>query len=78
MRRYDSGTGCGACGCASQARLRDAPGSRPTQLRGSAFKWLDAGRMNGGESCRDQVGQMASVRPRKHGPGVQSRRGGAP
>ena len=34
--------------------------------------------MNAGESLRDQVGQEASVRPQKHGPGVQSRRVGAP
>jgi hypothetical protein len=39
---------------------------------------LDAGRRNAGESLRDQVGRMASIRPRKHGPGVQNRRDGAP
>ena len=33
--------------------------------------------MNAGESLRDQVGQMASVRPRKHGPEAQNRRDGA-
>ena len=32
---------------------------------------LDAGRMNAGESLRDQVGQRAPVRPRKHGPGLR-------
>ena len=41
------------------------------------FNGLDAGRMKAGESLPDQGGQQASVRPRKHGPGVQNRRSGA-
>ena len=31
---------------------------------------LDADRMNGGESLRDQGGQRPPVRPRKYGPGL--------
>jgi hypothetical protein len=37
---------------------RGAPGHRPPQLRGAApSEGLDAGRMNAGESLRDQVGR---------------------
>ena len=34
--------------------------------------------MNAGESLRDQVERMLSVRTRKHGPGAKNRRDGAP
>ncbi|MEA2979762.1 MAG: hypothetical protein QOF09_1585 [Alphaproteobacteria bacterium] len=45
MRRHFSGTGCGARGRASQARLREASGNRPLQLRGAAFDgWTREGR----------------------------------
>ena len=37
MRRQDGGAGCGARGLVSQTGTREASGSRPGPLRGSAF-----------------------------------------
>ena len=50
MRRRFSGTGCGACGRASQARLREASGHRPPQLRGAAHARAGRGKDERGES----------------------------
>src|SRR5712672_4685902 len=56
---------CGACGRASQARTREALGSRPGPLRGSAFNgWT--GQVKGGETCLD--GELARACARKSGP----------
>jgi hypothetical protein len=44
MRRHDSGAGCGARGCASQAHPREALGNRPPSLRGAAPCWAGRGR----------------------------------
>ena len=49
--------------------------SDPTM--GVCLRWLDADRTNVGESLRDQGGQKAPVRARKHGPRAKNRRGGA-
>src|SRR5690242_8323266 len=47
MRRSDGGIGCGACGFASQAKAREAPGPRPggtkTALRGA--RWTGTGQI---------------------------------
>ena len=63
------GVGCGArgFGLVSRAPGRPRVTVRPNYV-GPPPVGLDAGRMNGGESCRDQVGQRAPVRPRKYGP----------
>jgi hypothetical protein len=79
MRRHVSGTGCGACARASQARARGAPGSRPTLLRGSALRWAGRGpderRGNLPGSGRANAPRPApEARPR----GGRSRRGEAP
>jgi len=42
------GRGCGARGQASQACLREAPGSRPSLLRGTALRWAERGADEGG------------------------------
>src|ERR1035437_11194779 len=42
------GRGCGARGQASQACLREAPGSRPSLLRGTALRWAGRGADEGG------------------------------
>ncbi len=79
MRRRAGGAGCGARGFASQAKLREAPGHRPPQLRGAAHQELDAGRTNAGQSLRDQgEGYPSPSGPGSHGPGAQNRRRGAP
>ena len=63
MRRRFSGTGCGACGRASQARLREASGHRPPQLRGAALRGLDAaGRAR--RKPRARAGEEPAVRVR--------------
>src|SRR6188768_1834917 len=60
------------------ATLPGGPGSPSAPLRGLPLAGLDEGRMNGGESLRDHGGLRPPVRPRKHGPEVRNRRGGAP
>ena len=52
--------------------------SRPLPLRGSALQWAGRGRTNAGESCGIGRAKSPPSKSRKHGPGVQSRRGGAP
>jgi hypothetical protein len=47
------------------------PGSPSDLTTGVCPQGLDEGRMNGGESLRDQGERMLPVRPRKHGPGVE-------
>jgi hypothetical protein len=63
---------CGACGRASQARTREALGSRPGPLRGSAFNgWT--GQVKGGETCLD--GEKSSrLRPEVRPQGQKSLR----
>ena len=51
MRRRFSGTGCGACGRASQARLREASGHRPPQLRGAAHSRAGRGRTSAAKAA---------------------------
>src|ERR1700712_2494693 len=61
---------CGACGRASQARTREALGSRPGPLRGSAFNgWT--GQVKGGVTCLD--GELARACARKLGPKDRNR-----
>ena len=44
MRRSRSGAGCGACGCVSHTRTREAGGNRPWPLWASAFNgWTGKG-----------------------------------
>jgi hypothetical protein len=66
------GAGCGPAGSASSAGSREASGSPSVLTTGDCPQGLDADRMNAGESLRDQGGQMASVRSRKHGPEAQN------
>ena len=49
-------------------------GSPSAPTTWGCLQWLDADRMNAGESRRDQGGLMPPVRARKHGPEVKSRR----
>ncbi len=61
---------CGARGRASQARTREALGSRPGPLRGSAFNgWT--GQVKGGVTCLD--GEFARACARKLGPRDRNR-----
>ena len=63
-----NGAGRGACADASQASVRDAPGSRPLLLRGAAFSgWTGA--EEGGESRWIRSAVSPSIRCRKKGPG---------
>ena len=65
---------CGARGRASQARTREALGSRPGPLRGSAFNgWT--GQVKGGVTCLD--GELARACARKLGPRGRNRCDGA-
>ena len=61
---------------------RTTPGGPGVTVRpyyeGLPFEGLDAGRMKAGESLPDRGGAQPPVRPRKHGPEAQNRRGGAP
>ena len=79
MRRHVGGAGKAA---PADVPRKCIPGRPRVTVRpyygGLPFTGLDAGRMNAGESLRDQVGRMPSVRPRKYGPEAQNRRGGAP
>ncbi|MEA2951335.1 MAG: hypothetical protein QOJ96_855 [Alphaproteobacteria bacterium] len=60
-----------------QPGTRDASGSRPGPLRGSAFNgWTGAD--EGRRKPPGSGGPNGRLRPRKHGPEVQSRRSGAP
>src|ERR1700710_640495 len=65
---------CGARGCVSQTQTREALGSRPGPLRGSAFSgWT--GQVKGGETCLD--GEFARACARKLGPRDRNRCDGA-
>ena len=57
-------------------RTREALGSRPGPLRGSATCWLDAVRVKAGESLPDD-GQWPVPSTRKRGPRDRNRRGSA-
>ena len=79
MRRLESGAGSGARGRGSQPRLREATGlpSGPT-MRACRCVRLDADRMNGGESLRDQGGGIHPRPAPEERSEVKSRRRGAP
>ena len=65
---------CGARGRASQARTREALGSRPCPLRGAALNgWT--GQVKGGVTCLD--GELARACARKLGPRDRNRCDGA-
>ena len=73
MRRSWSGTGCGACGLASQARTREAGGHRPGPLRGSAFNgWTGKGERRrkppGWTQRRGESRRQTVALARKHDP----------
>src|SRR5450759_3697174 len=55
------GRGCGVRGQASQACLREAPGSRPSLLRVTALRWAGRGADEGG---RKPAGSGARLGPR--------------
>src|SRR5450830_1693958 len=59
------GRGCGARGQASQACLREAPGSRPSLLRGTALQWAGRGADEGGRKPAGSGAQQGPVRARK-------------
>src|SRR6185369_3000230 len=62
----------------SQSPPRDASGSRPALLRGSAFDGWTREWNETGESRMDTWGLEPPVPPRKHGPEVKNRHSGAP
>src|SRR6185369_6422016 len=62
----------------SQSPPRDASGSRPALLRGSAFNGWTREWNETGESRMDTWGLVPPVPPRKHGPEVKNRHSGAP
>ncbi len=78
MRRRDGGVGRGARADTSHASVREAPGSRPLQLRGAALRGLHAARMKAGESPPDKRGRGPLVCVRKLRPRGQKSRDGAP
>jgi hypothetical protein len=59
MRRLEYGVRSGARGFASQARLREVSGPPSVPTTWDRPKGLDEGRMNGGQSLRDQGGRKA-------------------
>jgi hypothetical protein len=73
MRRHHSGVGCGACGRGrTYPRSREAPGSRPSLLRGTALNgWTRCGG-RAAEAARIRVGQRpAHPHPEATAPGTE-------
>jgi hypothetical protein len=60
------------------SRLREAPGSRPSLLRGTALQWAGRGADEGGRKPAGSGAQQGSVRVRKLRPRGQKSPHGAP
>jgi hypothetical protein len=77
MRRRVGGAGCGACGLGFALPAPGRLGEPSALLRGLPSV-AGRGRMNGGETCRDNVRDHPPVRTRKYGSEVKNRHSGAP
>ena len=75
MRRLGDGAGCGARADASQASVREAPGSRPALLRGSAFDGCTWRGRRAAKAARIGLSQKPpGSAPGSPAPGTENRR----
>ena len=78
MRRRVGGAGCGARACASQAQVPGGLGSPSAPTTGGRPSMGWTGQDERGESPAIGRAKSPPSKSRKHGPGAQNRRGGAP